>query len=629
MKKVICLFLAAVLAVTAFSACGSGNSGTNGGSGGASSSGAASSDSSGSASEEKTESKTEDSKTEESQTTDSQTSESQASDDGASGKWPSYLNLKNNFEDYLPIVKEGEGSDIVVTVAIAQPGNGSDWDDLWIGKFIERFMNINFKVEQILDSAMAERKNLMMAAGDLPDLMLNFWFSTAEIVKYGVMDGQFLDLKPYLDYELTPFIMDDFTNMPDALALSTAPDGKVYTLPLLQNPDDPAFGVRIFIDQRWLDACGLSNPRTLDEFIDMLRVFKEADVNNVGAGNVVPMACAFNFMNIEYYLLNALGYLIRADNRGFDPAVRKGEAELPANNPEIYGEMLRTMKLMFDEGLIYQNYFTAPNDGTEVNALLLDNRTGVFPNPVYVTGYEEWKDWVGMHPLTSAFNDEPKWPLPPGINVGNFVLSANCRYPELIMRFGNTYFSPDGLGSMLWEGPVNGSEWAMGVPGVRWNFKTDDYEWVEEEYPEGVVDLWTYLMVVQGPMPAWGSYDMLDKWYTYREKIVGGPPQPKGYTFNLENADQQYRKTLWENSCPYYVSGFPAITYLDEDTVLRMDDYRAVLKPYINEQLALFVMGRRPMDEVDGFVSELRGMGIDDLEKIYKEIWANYLRASQ
>ena len=594
MKRNIAFLLAVVMAFAVLSACGAGNKNA----GPADTGAVAKEDSSGSAD----------------------------TSDSSAGKWPDYLNLQDG-DAYLPIVKEGMGNDITLTLAIVQPVNGSDWKDLWIGKFYEKYMNVHFKVEQIIETGLAERKNLMFASNDLPDVMMNMGLSPNEIMKYGVMDGQLMDLEPYIDPELTPDLRYWYDNRADIRGATTTPDGKIYTLGGVGDPKDEAAGCRVFTDQRWLDACGLELPKTLDEFLNMLRAYKDADVNGVGKENVVPMAAGFNFLNVEYFILNAYGYLTNnyVNNRGYSPAIRNNEAVIPANDTKIYREVLKTIKTMFDEGLLYQNYFMAPEDGVEVNAVVLDKRAGVYGQPIYVIGYDDWKYWVGLHPLTSSWNDTPKWHTQDATSIGHFALSAKNKYPELCMRFVNSYYRRNGMGRFLWVGPRNGSEEAMGVAGVKWYDDLNDYEFVEAEWPEGVNDLWTYLMVVQGPMPGFGATgNTLDIQIAYKENYVLSPPQPNEKTFNLENPDWFYRASLYENSAPYFTTNFPGIYYLDEDTVIKMDDLVAVIKPYVDEQFSAFITGRRPMEEIDAFHEELKGMGIDELEGIYKQIWANY-----
>ena len=540
--------------------------------------------------------------------------------------WPEYLNLENG-DAYYPIVKEGMGDNIVLTMAITQPVNGGNWDDLWISKVYRDFMNINFEVEQILETALIDRRNLMLASNDLPDVMINLGLTTIDLMKYGFSDSLLMDLKPYLDEELMPDLMKLLAKRPDALGAMTAPDGKIYSLTSVGSADDEAAGVRLFTDQRWLKACGLENPKTLDEFIDMLRAYKAADVNNVGADQVVPLAAGFEFGDPQHYIMNAFGWVTRlyANNRSYDPALRNGEVELPVNNPEIFIEYLRVMKLLFDEGLLYKNFFITPADGTEVNGIVLEGRAGVYIQPIYVIGYDDWDQWIGLHPLTSAWHDTPEWPMQNATNVGNFVLSAKNPYPELTLRFANSYYGADAR--MLWVGPMNGSEIAMGVSGVRWNEATRTEDFVQEGWPEGINDIWTYLMMVQGPMPQFAATDLPENMAAYREKWLEAPPQSLEKTFNLTNPDQFYRASLYENSAPYFTTSFPGVYYLDEETVARMDDLRAVIKPYVDEAFAQFVTGIRSLDEFDAFQAELKSMGIDDLEAIYKQIWEDYKKA--
>jgi putative aldouronate transport system substrate-binding protein len=356
----------------------------------------------------------------------------------------------------------------------------------------------------------------------------------------------------------------------------------------------------------------------------MLRAFRDIDVNNVGIENVVPFAAAFEFGNPEHYILNSLGFVTRS--RSWWPALLDDEPVLPVNT-ELFRESLRAMNTMYEEGLLYSNFFTAGADGTAVNAILLAGRAGVYLQPVFVTGYEEWRYWEGLHPLTSQFNDTRQWPFYNAVSVGNFVISSNNRHPELSMRFADNYFGYDAR--FLWVGPLNGSPEAFGVPGVRWNEETMTEDFVEEEFPEGIGDIWTYLMMMQGPMPQFGATDLPENMAGYRERWLAAPPQSLARYFNLENPDRQHRESMYRNSVPYFTRGFPNVFYLDEETTIRMTDLRAVIRPFVDEQTALFITGRRSLDEFDNFAAELRAIGIEEYEAIYKQVWEDFLRATQ
>src|SRR5699024_12210470 len=74
-----------------------------------------------------------------------------------------------------------------------------------------------------------------------------------------------------------------------ALAILTHPDGNIYSLPTL---DDPEFlSLRISAEpwfrQDWLDELGMDVPKTTDEFYDYLKAVKETDLIGDGEGKEV------------------------------------------------------------------------------------------------------------------------------------------------------------------------------------------------------------------------------------------------------------------------------------------------------------------------------------------------------
>ena len=184
---------------------------------------------------------------------------------------PDYI----NYDSCLPIIKEGsDGEKITLKVAIAQDAVGGKWDDLWIKKFIEKYWNVNLEVEQIPAAGLTERVSLLFASGELPDLMINLGLTTSNIYMYGQEESQLLKLDEYMDETLTPNILRRFEEHPDSRLASTTPDGHIYTLPKLGESDDGTTLDRMSLNKAWLDACGLKEPTTLDEFVDMLMICK-------------------------------------------------------------------------------------------------------------------------------------------------------------------------------------------------------------------------------------------------------------------------------------------------------------------------------------------------------------------
>jgi putative aldouronate transport system substrate-binding protein len=532
---------------------------------------------------------------------------------------PDYLNT----DSLLPIIKEGKGSDITLKVSIIQPANGGTWDSLWVAQYIKNFMKLNFSVEQILDSAWGERKSLLFASGDLPDILLYMSLTTTDLVTYGQINKQLLAIEDYIVPELTPDIIYWFDKRPDLKPNCITPDGHMYTLPMIYTNSDPGGVNRIFINQKWLEGVGLQTPTTLDDFLTMAREFKAKDPAGVGVDNVIPLGCGIDYLNLGYYFLNSMGYVQRPssgnsyDSYGLNPAIRNGECELPCGNEELFLEYLKIMKQCYDEGLFSKDFFTMTD--VIANAQLKNGFIGVYGVPVYTTGLETWADWFAVKPLTSKWNNKPVWDSPAGVAVGGIAFSAATKYPELCLRFANYYFSENSR--IMWTGPKDGSPEAMGLKGV--------FDCVmSNTYPDGITDLWTYLMQKVTPMPQFGSFEMASNaWFEY----LGHPEfmAPEKRPYDLTIADDQYRYAVDQNLMPYIVDTFPTIYYLSEETANKMSDLNAVISPFVKVQVALFIRGDRSLDDFAGYMRQLKSIGFDEYQQIYKDVWASYLAAKE
>lgn len=541
---------------------------------------------------------------------------------------PDYI----NYDSCLPIIKEGsEGEKITLKVAIAQDAVGGKWDDLWIKKFIEKYWNVNLEVEQIPAAGLTERVSLLFASGELPDLMINLGLTTSNIYMYGQEEGQLLKLDEYMDETLTPNILRRFEEHPDARSASTTPDGHIYTLPKVGESDDGTTLNRICINKAWLDACGLEEPKTLDDFLNVLRAFKEKDPGNVGAENVIPLGGGYEVdnQNPGWYILNALGFNIGSEsvdiyqNYGVRPALLDGEALLPAGHP-LFKDYLETMKTMFNEGLLSRNFFLL--DSTEITGEMLNGYIGVAPaKRVDTYGITDWKAWESLGALTSETNSEAQWFKPVSTEiVGNFAVSAKTQYPELCLRIADYYFSDEAR--IAWIGPADGSEEAMGYLGrtkVSTAESVASKPFDSSRFPKGIDNNWSYAVGCLTFHPKFGAIDMFDS-ILYYHKVYHDGEDADPSVLNPEFPDHYFRLSGLEKLSDVLETGFPLFFYLDADDTYRLTELSTIIDPYVKEQAARFINGDRSLDEFDAYLSELDAMGFQEYQTIYQKVWENY-----
>ena len=536
-------------------------------------------------------------------------------------QWPEYLNMDSTY----PVIKDEYEGTIKLKMAIVMSAGSGEWEDLWVSRYLKDKYNIELEVEYIMDTAKEERKNLMMNSGDLPDLMWNLNFTTDELTQYGMQDGLFLACDEYISEELTPHLYSYLDE--DLLAALKTPDGHIYSLPNIKDEMENQLTYnRFFINGDYLEAANLQAPKTLDEFTEVVYALKEADVTGVGSDNFYPIGGGMEVQSVVPYLLNAFGYNVDAKNfYGLNPALKDGEAVIPAYDMDVYKEFLTLMNQYYKDGIINPNFFTI--EQTESDAQLHNRETGIYGQVVFTTGLETWSEWDCLTPLTSEWNESPTAYNAVPLSVGGYVISADTEYPELCMRLADIFYNAEDCRA-FWGGTGEGSEYDyedMDLVLGEWLPDKNNYTVDSTKLPEGY-STWTYFLeYVHGCMLNFGSYTTREAIANIAAANGGDLPVDARDCYDMSNPDHQWRVTMWENVLDVadVEYGYPTVYYAGEETSKEITDLMTVIEPYAKEQIALFITGGRDLSEVDNFVAELESMGIDDLLAIYQEIYNN------
>ncbi len=586
MKKIFCILLALVMIAAAFAGCAGGGKQSDGSK--PESSAASKADSSG----------------EDSPNTDSDV--------------PEYLNTESDF----PIVKDGY--DVTLRAVISQQdGFGSDDpNDYWFIAWAQQKMNIKLDVELIAGSALDEKKPLLFASQTLPDLLWCLSLSSTDMVTYGQNGGLLLDLKPYINEHNTPHILQWFDAFPEAEQIVTCLNGAVYTLPGIGDASDIGdFASRSFVNKKWLDDNGMKMPETIDEYTEMLRAYKEANPD------LIPLGGSYENDNPGVVLLSGLGF-ITTDPLGVSPALRNGEAVIPAANAD-YREYLSTMKTYYDEGLIARDFFTM--DSTETQALAAEKQHVAMATVPYLVlpEAEDFKEYVSTNPLTSDMNSEKVWPVASRYSIGQLSVAANCKYPEVAVRFADFFFSDMGH-IYKWSGPMEGSEDTLGMVDGWFVEQNDDgsYTFDVRDVRDGKYDnRWVYYIsaiIPSGGILGIGNctismFEDQDTGYLDNCKFAGIEWKRP---LSLDDGDQNFRATQLEYQAPYAHEGYPSILYFTEEQNARLSDLKTVIDAYIKTETARFITGVRPLDDFDTYLNELETLGLSEYLGFYTDYYA-------
>ena len=222
----------------------------------------------------------------------------------------------------------------------------------------EEIMNVHIEWIMVPADAWNEKKNLMLATGDLPDI-IESKINESDLTRYGP-EGTFVELTDLIAKYAHNInkLMD--TEMPELRSFIAAPDGKVYSLFRVNSgPWMTSNGVGM-MNMQWLKNLNLEVPKTLDEFTNVLRAFKTGDPNGNGIADEIPLSFykrIFENFGLGYiFSFFGLGIGGHPFNQTFAD-VKDGKV-ICQGVQEEYRDAVRYLGQLYAEGLVDVEGFT-------------------------------------------------------------------------------------------------------------------------------------------------------------------------------------------------------------------------------------------------------------------------------
>ena len=545
-----------------------------------------------------------------------------------------WLNISTESFD-LPIVKEGTEKSLTIWYRTA--GGKKDPEGTWTYKFAVEHMNINLEVRPLYSSNQSEVLSTAFATGDLPDIIIGTKFGTTELVKYGVLEEQLLDLAPYIEAGYMPNLKGLIEMTPAYGDVITDGEGHVWSAPYIGVATKANALSRMYLNYDWLEEAKLSVPKTADEFLAAMRAMKAKDPSRY------PVGGSWNTCNPTQYFLNAFGFI--GEGNITDISLYNGKVTLPAANREAYGELVKYMNTLYKEGLLHPDFFTMDKDTT--NSQMTQGKNGFWMEAPHLSNDEtSSRQFWGAYPLTSSTHATSEWPMSTkAVSAGGAVVTAACKEPELACVFLDWFFDTVNYANWSYlpmaDGPFGHySQYLCGFKGAyvnvdgiirRLDYDTDPK--AQKRYDSG----WTW------------ATDYVHMWYdrvglkidletgevgsivSKREREANPDIFPPEVT--MESAAE--RKDTEKNGRPLdhkmiYKWAMedtlePCVTtdvlspyiYFDVETTERVADLKQVINEYANTEFAKFVTGKRPLSELDAYFNEIDRIGAQELISIY------------
>ncbi|WP_199615222.1 ABC transporter substrate-binding protein [Paenibacillus alkalitolerans] len=492
----------------------------------------------------------------------------------------------------LPIVNDKVTLKLVAPKAHLAP----EYGEMEIFKRLEQATNVHIEWNNIPDTDYQEKKNLLLASGDLPDAFYGAGFSDYELITFG-KDGTIIPLEDLID-RYAPNLKGLLEQRPDLKAAITAPDGHIYGLPTWEENElgtNPFFHV---INTAWLDKLGLKFPETLDEYTEALVAFKTKDPNGNGKADEIPLS----FMHMEWCmdiggLFGAFGMPDNLEHR----IVRDGKVIFTAIQPEYKSALTYFHEKWYKQGLIDPESFTQEAPQYLAKGKTPDVTLGsyIWWEIEEVVGSERAKDYALVPPLTGPGGHKTIGRgNGGGPGRGTFVITNVNEHPEITMRWIDQQYEPYMAAQIHW-GPI-GIVYEKDAAGKLVNLPL----------PEGV-SMGEYRQQV-----APNGAGVITK--EHFETIVDMEPRAKQRKLDLEKYYEPYMED--EN--------YPSIFFLPEELEV-INRIETDLLKFVDTQRAKFLVDGNIDQEWDRYVKQVKDMGLDELMELYQKGLDRYKAAQK
>jgi len=374
----------------------------------------------------------------------------------------------NMYLEGLPLVRERE----TFSLMVMEQFDPTDIDNFNMVALLEEQTNVHVDWIIMPFDIMTERQALMLATGDLPDVMAGWTVTSATVVEFGMVEGMFLPLQDYFA-RLAPNVMEAL-ELPGVRAAMTLPDGNIYSPPYLI--PEPQWFNGLWAYQPWLDELGLDLPTNTDELFDAMVAIRDEFPNSI------PLAMAHHEV---WQVFGLFGY--PAVNDGLIPVMVNDVPTFTAAT-EGYKYGIQWLRRAWDEGLLDPELFTQDiNQWRAVGresparygfALMhdagilgagIDSDEGAFDQRLI--------DYVPIHPGTTWSGDPMMWRRgSPGVSMfrNQLVITENATNVPTIIRWIDNLYEP--VNSMQsWFGTLGNRTYEIS-PGVFGNLSEEEQE---------------------------------------------------------------------------------------------------------------------------------------------------------
>ncbi|GGF80825.1 sugar ABC transporter permease [Paenibacillus albidus] len=421
----------------------------------------------------------------------------------------------------------------------------------------------------------AEQFNLMIASGDLPDIIWYNWTQYPGGPEKAFSDGVITKLND-LQLKQAPNLSKYLQANPEINRMVTTDENSYYSFPFIRGDQSMLVSAGPVIRKDWLDDLGLQVPTTMDEWHTVLTAFKEKK------GAEAPFSPYWNIQSVLSWgtFIGAYGI-----TKGFyldEGKVKYGPIE-PA-----YKEFITTMNQWFSEKLLDNNFATL--DTKTVDANIMNGKSGATVASA-ASGVAKW---------TSAMKEkDPKFQVMgtpyPVLKKGDHpqfgqyslpytafgaAIAANSKHKEAAAKFLDYLYSEEGMRLAN-----------FGIEGISYTMDNG-----KPVFTDLILNNPNKLPISQAMAQYTLSHDM-------------GPfIQNPGVMQTMLPAQAEAVKVWADTDADKHF--LPPI-FVAEEHQGELAKIMNEVTTYENEMLLKFIMGTEPISNFDNYVQQMKKLGIE------------------
>ena len=503
----------------------------------------------------------------------------------------------------------------------------------------------------VLGSDYVGKLNTLISTGSAPDVVLGpITLSSSQVIDLAEK-GMLVELDDYVtDPEIMPNYQRLLKAVPEALRKMKAPDGHIWSIAGIFGTPGTVWESPLSCNIEWLKQVpgyedGKTFPKTPAEFTDVLRYFRDHDMNGNGdPTDEIP----FLFVSSSTAPADAQGTLQGLMNL-WGIGTKDGTSEYYVHIPdegdvtiapttENYRDCLKWVNIWYEEDLLWENFFakTSSKDFGAVHG----NSTAMWGFFNGANWYNNGPDqdnpsqpWGDAQTLVTPFDTGygVHYFLNPALygNLNNFTIFNTCERPDILLAWYDQFMSLEGTLCAYQRLPNEYLRWDD-ADLYKEYFETHGTWYIDEEgmthFPayekEDYVALNVYDAELNDKMgenhPNWSSIfnsNAVFKGITPNEYAIGAYPNHKdSETIQLgkyiEEHPEYFDYNIWPR--PYSTA--------DEAAVLT-EKWQEVFRVIQIWEVA-FIKGEKSLEtDWDEYQQELIDAGSEELIEVLQQMW--------